>query len=253
MVNELEVEPEQEALRARMEEKRESLAHKIEQLEEKVTETVENATSTVAEATQTVMETVQTATATVNETVDTVTNAVQGTVETVVHSVEGTVDSVKEAFDLRRQVELHPWFMFTGAVGVGFMAGKLMPSLSEAMPSYNHNKGYDWSTRSTPGFEGQAFAGHRDAHGNGSPMSTPSTNASSDAASSSWLSSSGWMSSLREMFGPEIIKLRNLTIGAVMNSLKETVVKAVPEPAQQPLAKVFDDFTEKLGAHPLQS
>jgi len=253
MVNELQVEPEQEALRARMEESREALAHKIEQLEEKVTETVENATSTVAEATATVMETVQTATATVSETVDTVTNAVQGTVETVRHSVEGTVDSVKEAFDLRRQVEQHPWFMFTGAVGVGFMAAKLIPNLSETMPARSSSRGYDWSSRSTPGFEGQSFAAHRETQSNGAPSNGSPMNAPSSNAATSWMNTSSWMNSLRELLGPEIVKVRNLTIGAAMNSLKETVVKAVPQPVQQPLAKIFDEFTEKLGAHPLQS
>src|SRR5262249_47026222 len=91
-----------------IEETRSALSDKVEALEEQVVDTVQGTTSAVA------------------ETVDTVKEAVQETVEQVRETVQGTVEAVKETFDIRLQYERHPWLMFGGSVGLGFLAGKLL-------------------------------------------------------------------------------------------------------------------------------
>src|SRR5947209_1914983 len=61
----------------------------------------------------------------VTGTVETVTDTVKSTVETVKDSVEGAVESVANLFDLRLQVQRHPWGVFAGGVAVGYVATRL--------------------------------------------------------------------------------------------------------------------------------
>src|SRR5687767_8119381 len=74
-----------------------SITQKLEALEEKVTSTVQNAKETVEE-----------------------------TITNVTSSVQDTVDNVKRTFDLRHQVEQHPWAMVGGSVVVGLALGSLL-------------------------------------------------------------------------------------------------------------------------------
>src|SRR5215831_16294588 len=99
-----------------IEETRSALSDKVEALEEQVVDTVQGTTSAVA------------------ETVDTVKEAVQDTVEQVKDTVQGTVEAVKETFDIGLQCERHPWLMFGGSVGLGFLAGKLLGGGSKPRP-----------------------------------------------------------------------------------------------------------------------
>jgi len=97
-----------EMIRQQMEMQRAALAAKLETLENKIVETVEGAREAVAETVQTVKE------------------GVRDSVSTVKETVQNSVESVKETFDLRLQVERHPWAMIGGAVAVGFAAGYLL-------------------------------------------------------------------------------------------------------------------------------
>ncbi len=101
-------EPEPEVIRRQMEAQRASLAEKLETLENKIVRTVDEAREAVA------------------ETVQTVKDSVQSSVDTVKDTVHSSVETVKETFDVRLQVQRHPWAMFGGAIGVGFAAGWLL-------------------------------------------------------------------------------------------------------------------------------
>src|SRR5438105_2552597 len=90
-------EPEPEVIRHQMEAQRAALGHKLETLENKIIETVDGAREAVAE-----------------------------TVQTVKDTVNSSVETVKETFDLRLQVERHPWAMFAGSIAAGFAAGWLL-------------------------------------------------------------------------------------------------------------------------------
>src|SRR5205807_7707122 len=66
------------------------------------------------------------ATSAVSGTVETVKDAVQETAATVKDTVHDTVESVKEAFDLRCQVDQHPWLMMGISAGAGYLSGCLL-------------------------------------------------------------------------------------------------------------------------------
>jgi len=94
-----------------MEATRESLAGKLGEVESLVRETVQVASDTV--------------TSTVDD--------VKGVVESVTDTVSSTVSSVKETFNLRKQVEEHPWTAVGAAFGLGMAGGILLgPSSSSS-------------------------------------------------------------------------------------------------------------------------
>ena len=247
MVDDIQIDREQEALRLRMDESREALAQKIERLEEKVAETVESATASVAEATASVMETVQNATASVSETVGSVSNAVQGTVDTVRHSVEETVDSVKEAFDLSRQVQHNPWLMLAGAVAIGYVGGTFLQGGSRTSSERSkRNQGRASTFGSTRDSSEPPFVAPSEMRSNGfhSNGAIADAVAPSEASRSTGIS---WITSMGEAFGPEIVKLQGLAVGTILGSVRDMIIEAVPESIQQSVAEVIDDVTEKLG------
>ena len=82
-------------IRHDMERTRASLTDNLEMIGEKVQGTVDSATATVGEA---------------------------------LDSVSETVDQVKETFDIRHQVEQHPWVAVGGAVFAGFALGRATAS-----------------------------------------------------------------------------------------------------------------------------
>ena len=99
---------ETEIIKQQMEDTRESLSEKLEALEQHVMTSVQDTTDSVA------------------STVESVKDAVHDTVSSVRETVSETVDTVKEAFDIRQQVERHPWPMVAGATLVGFVVGRLL-------------------------------------------------------------------------------------------------------------------------------
>ena len=86
-----------------------SLSEKAETIEQQVRDPVEGATSAVT------------------DTVTTVKEALADTMQTASDSVQGAVSSVQHAFDLKRQVQLHPWGMCIGAVLAGYALAHLIP------------------------------------------------------------------------------------------------------------------------------
>lgn len=93
-----------EVIRQQMDETKAQLAEKLETLELQVAETVQS-TGNVVSATV---------------------EAVQETVENVTGAVQDAVQSVNHAFDLRRQLDKHPWYVLGGSVALGFLAHELL-------------------------------------------------------------------------------------------------------------------------------
>jgi len=114
-----------------MERTRGSLTEKLEALEGQVAETVTSTAGAVQDTTQTVQQTVTGAVDAVKETVATVTDKVQETMNTVTDKFQETVQSVGEIFDLRLQMERHPWVVLGGAVAVGWIVGSSVGAASE--------------------------------------------------------------------------------------------------------------------------
>ena len=249
MVDETQIDVEQEVLRLQMDDTRESLTDKIGRLNEKVTETVESATASVAEATATVMESVHSATSSVSDTVGSVAEAVRGTVDSVRHSVKGTVDSVKGAFDLKSQVEQHPWLMVTGAVAVGYGVQEFFRRPSEGasaarrkdrssfVPNPTFRTSHDWDGQSLTALPEQR---HNGTVANGSVQTTSAMKPPQPAGK-------GWMSLLSEKLAPELGNLEELVLGTVLGSLRDMLTPHVPQSVQKPLAEILDNVTKKLG------
>lgn len=91
-------------IREQMEETKSQLSQKLESLEQQVSETVQSTGNAV------------------NATVETV----QQTFDSVTTTVKDAVQSVVNAFDVRRQVERHPWVMMSGAVVLGYLAREIL-------------------------------------------------------------------------------------------------------------------------------
>jgi hypothetical protein len=86
--------------RQQMEETKSDIADKLESLELKVVESVQSTSTAVSETAE----------------------AVQETVETVTDALQDVVHSLSNAFDLRRQLDRHPWLNLGGCAALGYLA-----------------------------------------------------------------------------------------------------------------------------------
>jgi ElaB/YqjD/DUF883 family membrane-anchored ribosome-binding protein len=224
---------EPEVVRQQMEETRADLKEKLETLEHKITDEAHEVVDVAREATTAV-----------SEVVEKVKEEVEEIVDTVKCSVQETVETVKSTFDLRRQVERHPWAMMGGSVALGCLGGYLL------------GRGWQGRTRMT----GPRLA---------SPPSTPGSSARGDgqaqtyrpvgetaggeaARLSSGQAGPGLLSSLNEMFGPEVAKLKGLALGAALGVVRDMITRSAPEPMKPRLSEIMDNLTAKLGGQPIQ-
>jgi len=196
------MENETEVIRHQMEETRTSLTEKLEKLEDKVLSKVEGTTEAVT------------------ETVATVQEAVQHTVEAVTDSVEHTVKKVKETFDLRRQVESHPWLMFGGAIAAGFAGGQLLGRGSR-LPFTSYGRG---------------SAGYAGSGGSASSYAPPQRS---------------WLEGLAQTLAPTLDKVKGLAVGAATGLLGEMIMPSVPDALRDQVTEVLDSFATSLGGKPI--
>jgi len=176
------VDNELEVIRHQMEETRSSLADKLETLENEFRGTVEEATSAVS---------------------------------TTVEAVQETVETVKETFDLRTQVERHPWPLMAGAVATGYVAG----CLAERSPPVS-------SATTQP------------------PVPAPPAHAAAPASAAT--AGPGPFDSVMQ-------RLKGLAIGGLMSLAREFVTRIAPAELASELVGVVDDLTTKLGGKPLRN
>lgn len=208
------MENEAEVIKEQMLETRTALTEKIEAVEQLVTSKVLDTTEAVA------------------ETVETVKDAVENTVATVTDTVHHTVESVKETFDLRHQVEKHPWAMLGGSVAIGYVGGALFDRAVAC------------------GYDAYGYAGRPAASTAYEPAPT---SASQDYAPAREESRPGWGEKLLEALSPATTKLRELAVGAVAGLLGEMILNATPENLRKDVTEVIDSFTTSLGGKPIHS
>jgi len=229
-----------EVIRRQMEAQRASLAEKLETLENKIVRTVDEAREAVA------------------ETVQTVKDSVQSSVETVKDTVSSSVETVKETFDVRLQVQRHPWAMFGGSIALGFVAGWALnralragrrtgPPLAHvpepstgaatfALPSQGAQGGFREQARSAATFTGAP-----------PPSAAPAETTSAPATRGP-----SWLDELTRTFAPEAQKLKGLAIGAAMGVVRDLVTHQIPEQLRPRLDEVIDTVTSKLGGEPVR-
>jgi len=204
------VDNELEVIRTQMEQTRSSLSDKLEALESEFRGTVEGATNAVE---------------TVQETVANVQESVKETVESVTEGVKETVATVKDALNVRKHVERHPWAMFGGAVLVGCLAGFFVGGRRK-------------SRKSTPAVpEAPPEPPARNGSGYRNGVSRKAAEAAPEAES-------GIFSGLKA--------LKGLAVGTLMSTLRDVIVEAVPSNLSSDVARVVDDMTTKLGGKPLR-
>jgi ElaB/YqjD/DUF883 family membrane-anchored ribosome-binding protein len=174
------------------------------------------------------------------EKIETLEQQVVGTVQDARQSVTDTVQSVKDAFDLKLQVQRHPWAIMGGSVAVGFVAGSLMEhmrpvSAPPAAPA-------DLRPHRWPAL-GNGSAAQHPMNENLRQESPPQPEAHEE---------SDWLHSLAQEFAPEISKLKGLAVGAAMSVLREMLAPSVPAPLQHQVTDVIDNITVKLGGEPIR-
>ena len=212
-----------------MEDTRTSLSEKLGSLEQQVASTVQGATTNVADTVEAVKESVEA----VKDTVEAVKDTVTETVNSVKESVEQTISSVKDsvhegftavkgAFDIPRHVRSHPWIMFAGSVAVGYFAESLL---------------YAWTPRrSKTSAQPSRFMGETVRE---PAYEAPRPSASPQAGSSavpSWLRS----------FEPELSKLKALAITTLVNSVRDKIVKVVPQQMASSVNEIIDSAVQKI-------
>ncbi len=233
-----EMNTEQEAIKQQMEETRSSLQEKLETLEQQVKTTVEEATSAVT------------------DTVQTVKDVVTDTVSTVKGSVEETVETVKDTFDVRLQVERHPWPMFAGAAVAGFVTGRLLDRFMAPMRALSHGSGA--STMSTS-FTGNGHAAGFNGMSNASPVANRMSEASEpnpppapEPPRASEPRKPGLLATIASHYSDELSKLKGLAIATVAGLVREMIVNEVPQAVSEQVKEIVDGFTTKMGAEPIR-
>jgi ElaB/YqjD/DUF883 family membrane-anchored ribosome-binding protein len=197
-----------EVIQKEIEQTSTSLKEKVEMLEEQVLGTVKDATETVG------------------DTVESVKDSVAETIQTVKETVHDIGDTLRRTFDLRYQVQRHPWPMMGGSVLAGFAAGKLL---------------------------GRLVGGPREVSQNGSPVRAPSaaTLYTSAPPAAAEPSRPGLFNRLLERVEPEIDKVKGMAIGAVFGLLRDMAKRSLPESLSAKVDEVMNSVTTKLGGEPI--
>jgi ElaB/YqjD/DUF883 family membrane-anchored ribosome-binding protein len=196
------MEQEPEVIKKEIERTSSSLKDKVEQLEEQVIGTVKEATDTVGE-----------------------------TIETVKETVHSTVEAVKRTFDLRYQVEQHPWAMVGGSVLAGFAAGKLF---DVGVRRWRRPGG---DGRAAPSLSTVAAGRYRAAE----PFPAATTPPAPRPAGPSLFTR------LFQNFEPEINQLKATAIGTVFGLVRDTAKRSLPESLAPKVDEVLNNLTTKLG------
>lgn len=188
-----------EAIRRQMEETKSQLSDKLDSLESQVTHTVQSTGTAV------------------NATVE----AVQVTVEAVTGAVQGAVQSMSNAFDVRRQIDHHPWLVLGGAVALGYLAVEFLASPATKSSSLQANVPVPCPPANTGQFNRETM------------VESPATLAAIAAAYKS-----GRETSARA-------ELQDSAIRALIGIVQDVATRAVPQ--------MVDYFTGKLVADRVQS
>lgn len=195
-------EPEQ--IRQQIDETRSAITEKLEALEEQVVDTVQNVKDTV------------------QETIETTRESVQETVSTIKDTVQETVTTVKETFDVRLQVQRHPWPMLGGALTAGILTGALL--------------GETRHRRTMPMDR---------LHSDGSPMTrSPEREESRDAPPPR-------RPGLMDRFHDEIAEVKGLALGMLFGLVRDVIQENLPQVAEQ-VGEVMDRLTTKVGGAPVK-
>jgi ElaB/YqjD/DUF883 family membrane-anchored ribosome-binding protein len=210
---------EPEVIRQQIEETRSSLTQKLETLEHEVKETVTGAKEAVTDTVEAVKETVE------------------STVENVKETVAETVCTVKRTFDLRYQVDQHPWGMMGGSFAAGLIAGMVIPTPVGRRAHEAGDLARDLATsRSADTYRPMESAVSEPPRRNGKAESREP----------------GLLSTLAEKFEPELNQLKGLAIGTTLSFLRDLLTQSMEARMATQVRGVIDSITTKLGGQPIE-
>jgi len=164
-------------------------------------------------------------------------HSAQETVEDSLQRAKDTVATVKRNFDIKYQVEQHPWTMVGGCFLAGLALGGLCPRLRR-----RSRQATQWQAgNETPLAEGpRSFAEQRSngsVHGAASPSRPQSMSTNRP----------GFL----DRFQEEIDQVKGIAIGYAMGLARDSIKHAVPELASE-IDDVMNSVTTKLGGRPAQ-
>ncbi len=159
---------------------------------------------------------------------------VRGRVQSAKSTVEETIEKVKRTFDVKYQVDQHPWAMTGGSVLVGFVAGTF---LSRRLSCHANGQ-------ATPPSAGAAVANLQLSDGH-------TAGGSSTEAVSAQPAKPGLVAQLRDQFKDEIEQVKALAIGAIMGVLRDVVKESLPPHFAPQIDQVMNSATTKLGGEPV--
>jgi ElaB/YqjD/DUF883 family membrane-anchored ribosome-binding protein len=169
-------------------------------------------------------------------------DAVAQTVDNVKDAVHDTVESVKDTFDLRHQVDRHPWAMVGGSIALGFVGGYLLVRRGATQPTANG--AIQHAAAATPPFAaphngtGARPLDDTAAKPNPEPVQVVAERACGNGAN--------------HPFGTEIAKLKKLAIGTLLSIVRDMITRPAPQTLQAGLTEVIDGITIQLGGEPIR-
>jgi ElaB/YqjD/DUF883 family membrane-anchored ribosome-binding protein len=174
----------------------------------------------------------------VRDTVQTAKETVEGTIENVKSSVQETVQTVKRTFDLRHQVDQHPWAMLGGSFLTGFVLGNYLEGRRQQ--SLRSLRGA--ALRSPDQVRPQTFP-------EGLAAYRPNGSRSAQALAAE-PSQPGMLSRLLHTFDDEIAQVKEVAIGAALGVVRDMAKQSFPMLAPQ-INEVMNSATTKLGGQPV--
>jgi len=218
--------PDPEVIRQRMTENRAALTEKLEALEQQVLGVATTVTDTVESVKEGVQGTVDAVKDTVKDTVENV----KDTVENVKESVEDTVESVKDTFNLRLQVERHPWAMLGGSVAVGLLFGAFLRR----------------RTISNVGQMAQGVVRRFRGQAQTQPPVEPARTAEPASGNGARKESAGIADNLLAPVKEGLTRVKDLALGTLFGTLQKVLVRELPEAVEAQVKSVLDDAVAKL-------
>jgi ElaB/YqjD/DUF883 family membrane-anchored ribosome-binding protein len=221
-----------------IEETRASMTEKLELLEERVRDTLDETRTAVGDIVENVKGTVEETVGAVKETVDGAKSTVENIVENVKDTMDDTVTKVKQSFDLRYQVDQHPWLMVGGAVVAGsLLAGLLHRREGSHYYSYSDNplQRGNYVADTTGGTGPYTISGEEDDKTSQESAPSPSSTAKQQRS---------WGSTLGQ-FQEELDAVKSVVTGAVMSTVMGTLQELIRQNIPS-MAGHFDNAVSRI-------
>jgi len=234
-----------EETRHDIEETRASMSEKLELLEERVRDTLEETKTAVDDIVESVKGTVDETVGAVRETVDGAKSTVEDIVENVKGTMDDTVTMVKQSFDIRYQVDQHPWLMLGASVVTGSVLASFLHRGHEARSSSSYGTHARNSRVAETSKEAGLTAMYTVAGDEDFTDSTEPSAQSQTQKQQSWGNTLG-------LFHEEFVDvMKSAVMSTVMGTVREMIRQNIPS-IVAPFDKIVNNVSKKLETEPLE-